>query len=376
MRIGINGFEAVVPRFGYNSKGLLNRVGSSEVAFEWLITLERLDKKNQYIIYLPVDPTGDMPKERDGWKYIILPNKPLWTIFALSTAIRREKPDIFFSPTHYGPIFCPCPQVISILDLSYKYFPELFKKKDLLQLNLWGGYSIRKAAKVITISQSSRSDIIKEYRADPDKVLVAYPGIKQELSIKNKVLSMEEIKEKYGVDLPYILFVGTLQPRKNIVRLVEAFSKVKKQNLKLVVIGRRGWQYEEILTSPKRFGVEDSVVFLENITDEELPLFYENAECFVLPSLYEGFGLPILEAMKYGCPVLTSNISSLPEAGGEAAIYFDPYNVNDMADKIKKVLEDESLRAKMKKEGLEQVKKFSWEKSAAKVIKVLEEAAK
>ena len=147
-------------------------------------------------------------------------------------------------------------------------------------------------------------------------------------------------------------------------------------NLQLVIIGRRGWKYEEILEAPKKFGVEDKVLFLENVSDKDLPEFYKNAECFVLPSLYEGFGLPILEAMKYGCPVLTSDISSLPEAGGEAAVYFDPYNVNDMVNKIKKVLEDEKLRAKMRKEGLEQVKKFSWEKSARQVLDVLENTVK
>lgn len=375
MRIGINGFEAVVPRFGYNSNGLPNRVGSSEVAFRWLSELNMLDKNNEYVIYLPVEPTRDMPKERSNWNYKILPSKSLWTIFALGPAVRKEKFDVFFSPTHYGPIFPGCPQVISILDLSYKYFPKLFKKKDLLQLALWGGYSIRRAKKIITISQSSKGDIIKEYGVAEDKVSVVYLGVKQVSGIKQEALGMEELKEKYGVEKPFILFVGTLQPRKNIVRLIEAYSKLQNHDLKLVVIGRRGWQFEEILSAPKRLGVSDSVLFLENVTDEDLPAFYKNAECFVLPSLYEGFGLPILEAMTYGCPVLTSDISSLPEAGGDAAVYFDPKDTLDIAGKIEKVLSDDKLRDKMIKEGFEQLKKFSWEKSARQVLKALEETA-
>ncbi len=387
MRIGINGFEAVVPRFGYDSKGFPSRVGSSEVCFQWLTELEKIDKKNLYTIYLPVEPTSDMPKARDGWRYNILPKKPLWTIFALSSAICKQKFDVFFSPTHYSPLFAPCPQVISILDLSYKYFPELFKKKDLFQLNLWGGYSVRRARKIVTISQSSKDDIIKEYKVSEDKIGVVYPGLKfeirnpkLEINSKIKMRNSRVIKEKYGIDSPYILFVGTLQPRKNIVRLVEAFSKLNPKaigkNMKLVIIGRRGWKFDEIFTAPSKFGVSDSVFFLENVTDDDLGVFYEGAELFVLPSLYEGFGLPILEAMKYGCPVAASNVSSLPEAGGDAAIYFDSQDVLDMAEKIEKVLSDKKLRDDMIKKGHEQVKKFSWEKSAREVLGVLEQVGK
>jgi len=373
MKVGINGFEAVIPRFGYNSEGLPNRVGSSEVAFQWLCELNKIDKKNEYVIYLPTNPTSDLPKEREGWEYIVLPIKPLWTIFALNPAIRKQKFDVFFSPTHYGPIFVSCPQVISILDISYKHFPELFKKKDLIKLNLWGTYSIRSSKKIIAISNSSKNDIIKEYRVPEAKVVAIKLGIKEPGKSK---MSKKELFEKYSVGEPYLLFVGTLQPRKNIVRLIEAFSRLKASDMKLLIIGRRGWQYKEILEAPEKYGVAGQVKFLETVTDEELPTFYENAEAFVLPSLYEGFGLPILEAMKYGCPVLTSNVSSLPEAGENAAVYFDPGNVSDIAEKIEKVLSDESLRAKMKKEGFEQVKKFSWEKSAKQVLEVLEEAAK
>ena len=376
MKIGINGFEAVIPRFGYDSNGLPNRVGSSEVCFQILSELYKIDKKNEYRIYLPVQPTSDMPKEREGWHYEIIPNKKLWTIFGLSKRLMsRSNLDVFFSPTHYGTMFTSIPEVITVLDVSYKQFPELFKKKDLLQLNLWGGYSVKKATKIITISNSSKNDIIREYHVDPEKVKVVYLGLKfQNPSTKHQINSkMENYK-------PYVLFVGTIQPRKNLVRLIEAFSKLDPpaggKNFKLVIIGRRGWHYEEILDAPKKFGVEDSVRFLESVTDDELPAFYQNAKLFVLPSLYEGFGLPVLEAMKYGCPVAASNISSLPEAGGDAAVYFDPENVGDIAEKMEKVLSNKNLRDDMIKKGHEQVKKFSWEKSAREVLKVLEETAR
>lgn len=251
----------------------------------------------------------------------------------------------------------------------------MFNKKDIAQLALWGGYSVRTAARIITISKSSRNDIIKEYKVNPDKVRVAYLGVKFDYNDKSE-LTMKDLEEKYNIQNPYILFVGTLQPRKNIVRLIEAVAaleQTEEKALDLVIIGRKGWNYQEILDAPKRLNIENRVHFLESITDEELPSFYKHAEAFVLPSLYEGFGLPVLEAMRYGCPVITSNVSSLPEAGGDAAIYFDPENVDDIAEKIHKVLKDEKLRAKMVKEGHEQVKKFSWEKSAQEVLSVFEE---
>lgn len=376
MKIGINGFEAVVPRFGFDLNGLPNRVGSSEVCFQLLVELEKIDKKNEYFIYLPSQPTSDMPKARRGWEYEIIPNSSLWTIFALGPKARRDKLDVFFSPTHYGPLATRCPQVISILDVSYKYFPEMFKKRDLIKLFLWGKFSIKKAAKIITISRSAKNDIIKEYGISEAKVEVIYLGIKESRSMNQEL--KEKTLDKYNIKTPFILFVGTLQPRKNIIRLIEAYSKINtnEPQYTLVVIGRKGWKYEEILEAPKKHGVEDSVKFLEEVTDEELPIFYKNAELFVLPSLYEGFGLPILEAMKYGCPVATSNVSSLPEAGGDAAIYFNPENINEISDAIKKVIKNKDLRDDMIKKGYEQVKKFSWEKSAEEVLAALESVAK
>lgn len=383
MKIGINGYEAVVSRFGYNSQTKLpNRVGSSAYCFELLINLNKLDKKNDYLIYVPHKPTSDLPSESENWKYKIIPNRKLWTITSLGPhfLLNRKKLDVFFSPTHYLPPFGPGNSVISVLDVSYLYFPELFTKKDLIQLKEWTKFSAKKAKKILTISESSKSDIIKEYKVSESKVVVVYPGVKQvssvrqaqDKSIKYQVLSMDKLREKFGIDGKYILFVGTLQPRKNIVKLIEAFSKLDK-DLELVIVGRKGWQYEEILSAPDKYGVKDKVRFLDSVTSEDLPSFYKNAEFFILPSLYEGFGLPVLEAMSYGCPVITSNISSLPEAGGDGALYVDPGDVNDIALKMKKLLEDDKLRNDLIKKGYDQVKKFSWEKSARETLKVLEE---
>jgi len=379
MTIGINGYEAVVPRFGYDIKtGLPIRVGSGEYCFELLLSFNSIDKKNNYIIYLPEKPTSDLPKESQSWHYKIVEPRRMWTLFGLSLEflLRRSSPDVFFSPTHYLPIFAPGRSAISILDVSYIKFPELFRKSDLNQLTKWTGYSAKKASVIFTISKASKGDIIKSYGVSEARVVVTYPGIKEVASSRYKALSMDEIGKKYGIRSDYILFVGTLQPRKNIACLIEAFSKLNKPDLDLVIVGKKGWKFEEILAAPKKYGVGNKVKFLDSVPDGDLPSFYKNAVCFALPSLYEGFGLPVLEAMKYGCPVVTSNVSSLPEAGGDAALYVDPLSVDDIKKKLAAILTDPELRGKLVKKGYDQVKKFSWDKTAKETLRVLENMEK
>lgn len=373
MKIGVNGYEAVIPRFGYDKKtGLPLRVGSAEFAFR-LIKEFAKEKSHNFFIYTPAEPSKDLPRETNSFKYIVFKAKKLWTMLGLSKKIYKDRKnlDVFFSPTHYLPLLTVVPSVVSIFDLSYLIYPELFKKKDLYQLKIWGKYSIKRAKAVITISESSKNAIIEEYKLASDKVHVVYPGIKELIS--NREINMADLQKKYGIKKNFILFVGTIQPRKNIARLVEAISQIPE--LELIVVGKRGWQYEGILDSPRKFGVADRVKFLEFVPDEELSELYKNAICFVLPSLYEGFGLPILEAMKHGCPVVTSNTSSLPEAGGDASLYFDPEDSSDIAEKIKKLLSDDKLREDMIEKGYKQAKKFSWEKAAKETLQVLKEVA-
>lgn len=364
MLIGIDGNEANVEK----------RVGIGEYSFQLLKQLKEFQASNfEFQIYLKDNPLPSLPKEDHHWKYKVIKPGKLWTQWRLPLDLyfNNPKPDVFFSPSHYAPRFSPVKTVVSVMDLSYLYFPELFKKKDLLQLRAWTSYSVKNAKKVFTISNSSKNDIIREYNLPSGKVVVTHLGIKEVIKTKNN--NMDELKSKYGILGNYMLFVGTLQPRKNIRKLIEAFSRIK--DLDLVVVGKKGWLYEEILSAPKEFGVEDRVKFLENIGDDELPLFYKNAICFVFPSLYEGFGLPVLEAMNYDCPVITSNISSLPEAGGDACLYVDPENVDDITEKMKQLIKDKDLRKKLISKGREQVEKFSWEKTAKETLKVLEEVA-
>lgn len=360
MLIGIDGNEANVGK----------RVGIGEYAFELLKEFEKLKRKNiSFRVYLKNNPLEDLPKARKGWEYRIIGPKKFWTQLRLPFELYfgNDKPNVFFSPSHYGPRFAPMPNAISIMDLSFIHYPGLFKKSDLYQLANWTRYSAKRARKIFTISLASKDDIIKEYKLPENRVVVTYPGVKKTLLMR---------KDKFNFD--YILFVGTLQPRKNIVRLIDAFSRLapKHPNLKLLIVGKKGWLYDEILKAPAKFNVESDVKFLDFVEDAKMQNLYKDALCFVLPSLYEGFGLPVLEAMKNGCPVLLSNISSLPEAGGDAALYFDPQDPQDIADKIERVLGDPKLREDMVKKGNEQVKKFSWEKTAKETLKVLEEIAR
>lgn len=370
MRIAIDGYEANVEQ----------RLGSSQVAFELICSLEKIDKKNDYTIFLPSPPLGDMPKERERWKYKILKPKRLWTRIALPIALYKAKPDLAYSPTHYIPRFSPAKRIATIFDLSFLHFPQMFNKKDLWQLKNWTKFSAKNAQKIITISQSSKKDICNFYNVSKDKVTVAYPGYdKNKFSARGGLSfgqKIEEIKKKYKIEGNYIIYVGTVQPRKNLIRLMEVVAKI--ENIKLLVVGktiglgRQGWKFNEILEAPKKLGIEDRVIFTGFVPTQDLPLLLSGSQAFILPSLYEGFGIPVLEAMACGVPVICSKTSSLPEVCGKAGLLIDPYSVTQIEQAVRTAVTDKKLRQKKIKEGLMQAKKFSWDKMARTVLKVFE----
>lgn len=359
MLIGIDGNEANIE----------NRVGSNIYSYELLWALSRLKSKNKIIIYLKERPLDDLPQKSDRWQYRIVRPKRFWTQFGLPLDLyfQRPQPDVFFTPGHYLPRWCPCPTVMAILDLGYIHFPEMFKKRDLWQLKQWTARSVKKAKKILTISQASKDAIIGHYGLNPERVVVTYLGLK--VVEANRKTNLK----KYGVESGFILYVGTLQPRKNLGRLIEAFSQLKDQNLKLVIVGKKGWLYKQIFKKVKDLSLTKRVIFTGYVPDEDLPTFYQNAQCFALVSLYEGFGLPILEAMHYGCPVVASNVSSLPEVVGNAGILVNPKDVNDITRGIKEVFR---RRDELVKKGLRQCRQFSWEKCAKQTLAVLENVAK
>ena len=395
MKIGIDGNEA----------NIINRVGSGQYGFELLRHLVKIETSHQFVIYLKTPPLTDLPKERANWRYCVFGPKKFWTQIALPLNLyfRHPRPDVFFTPAHYAPRFSPIPVVTTIFDLSFLHFPEMFRKQDLYQLRNWTKYSVRKAAKILTISQSSKADIIKNYRVPEEKVVVTYPGVSDEFKPQSKS-QIEAAKIKYQIAGEYILYVGTLQPRKNLLRLIEAFSKVisgqwlvtreKKPNhpakgearqrrqlpitdyLQLVIVGKKGWLYDEIFKKVKDLNLEGKVIFTDFVANEDLPALYSGAKVYVNVSLWEGFGIPVAESLVCGTPVVVSNTSSLPEVVGDAGILVNPESVNEIAAGILKIL---NLPKKdyqdLRKKSQEQALKFSWEKCAKETFQVLEKVA-
>jgi glycosyltransferase involved in cell wall biosynthesis len=355
MIIGIDGNEANVR----------NRVGSNIYSYQLLQALSKL-KAKRVVVYLKDKPLADLPKETNQWHYRLIRPRKFSTQFGLPLDLyfHQPRPDVFFTPGHYSPRWAPCPTVMSIMDLSYIYFPEMFKKRDWWQLRQWTARSIKRAQKIFTISQDAKNAIINYYNINSEKVVVTYPGLKM---VKAKKTDLK----KYGVEGDFILYVGTLQPRKNLLKLIEAYKILVSQDfdLQLVIVGKKGWLYQEIFRKVKELGLTKKVIFTGFVPDEALPAFYQQAQCFVLVSLYEGFGLPVLEAMAYGCPVVVSNVSSLPEAAGQAGILVDPANPEAIAAGIKQAIQN---RKELVKKGYQQVKKFSWDKCAKETLKVLE----
>lgn len=367
MKIWIDGYEANVEQ----------RLGSSQAAFELLRNLEKIDRNNEYVILLPSIPLDDMPKERKGWSYKILKPRRLWTRIALPLALftAKQKPDLIFSPTHYIPRFSPVKRVVTIFDLSFLHFPEMFNKEDLWKLTKWTKFSIENADHIVTISNFSKQDIIKQYGVDKRKVTVAYPGFNKDIfKLKKDTKQTQEVLAKYKIKDSYIICIGTIQPRKNLIRLIESVAKI--EGLNLVIIGKttgegkEGWKFKEILETPAKLDLEDRVNFLGFIPTEDLPYLLAGAKAFVLPSLWEGFGIPVLEAMAMGCPVIVSNVSSLPEVVGKAGLLVDPYSVDQIEQAIRLIITDRKLREKYSKASLLQAKKFSWEKFAKTVLNI------
>lgn len=376
MKIWVDGYEANVPQ----------RLGSSQIAFELLKSLERLDKKNEYTIFLPSQPMDDLPKEREGWCYRIIKVNSFKTWLALPFALftAREKPDIFFSPTHYSPGFSPVKKISMIFDLAFLRFPHMFKKKDLWQMKLWTKLAVKSATKIITISKATKTDIVNFYDIPENKIEVAYPGFDH--GVFRPVKDQEKvsfIKRKYGVDGKYMIYIGTIQPRKNLIKLMEAFAKISKDSpdLKLVIVGkttgvgRQAWMFEETLKKPQELGIKDKVVFTGFAPTEDLPYLLSGAEVFILPSLWEGFGIPVAESMACGTPVIVSNISSLPEVAGKAGILIDPNSTDQIEQAIRAIIFDKKIRAEKSKAAIGQVAKFSWDKMAKAVLKVFQEVA-
>ncbi len=263
------------------------------------------------------------------------------------------------------------PTVLTVHDLIFRHLPEHHKPLNRWYLNLTLPLYCRRAARIIAISERTRRDLVAAYDLPSEKIAVVYEAAAPRFRLQSPE-TVTTVRARYGLPARYLIFVGTIEPRKNLIRLLSVFEVLRDDGLTdgLVVVGRRGWLYDDFFAAVERSPARDAVTFPGYVADEDLPALYAGAQTLVFPSLYEGFGLPVLEAMACGVPVAASRASSIPEVGGEAALYFDPTDVEEMIEVLRRLLRDAVLREEMRTEGLRQAARFSWQRAAAETESV------
>ncbi|MEM7344137.1 MAG: glycosyltransferase family 1 protein, partial [Chloroflexota bacterium] len=309
----------------------------------------------------------------------VIPWPRLWTHMRLATELIRQPPDVLFVPSHVLPIYCPVPAVVTIHDLGYYHYPEAHRAFDRWYLDWTTRRHGRVAQQVIADSLATKEDLIAAYQTDAARINVVYLGRDETLTRVTDPHLIAMTKTRYQIDGDYLLYVGTLHPRKNLTRLVEAYHRAlqsqQSASVKLVIAGKRGWLYNDIFERIQQLGLTEQVIFPGYITDQDKTALLSGALGYVFPSLYEGFGLPVLEAMACGVPVLTSNTSSLPEVAGEAALLVDPHNIEEIADALGQLMIDSEVRQQLVNQGYQQLQAFSWAKAAEQILTVLERVA-
>ncbi len=367
MRIGINAYEANV----------VNRVGSNQYAFQVLLQLERLAVHDNVTVFLPSKPLSDMPKQRKGWKYRIVRPTSFWSLLWLplnlwTGLLIGRRFNVFLSLGHYAPRTSPFKSVVCIMDLAYLTFPSFFRKSDVWKLTNWTAYSVEAAKHVIAISENTKKDIEHYYHKKPEQITVAYPGFEEKSLIGSSTAALK----KLHVQQPYFVYVGTMQPRKNLVRLVKAFELLKKSRVfasyQLVLAGKVGWMSDELVKTVQHSPMHHSIHLLGFVTEEEKLALLAHAKAAILVGLYEGFGIPALEAMSLNTIPVVSSTASLPEVVGDCGVLVDPYNIEDiargMALAVQYTLRD---KEKFHAAAQKQLQKFSWERTGEAILHAL-----
>jgi glycosyltransferase involved in cell wall biosynthesis len=262
-------------------------------------------------------------------------------------------------------------KVVTVHDLSFLRYPEGAEPGLRQYLSAAVPRSAREADLVLADSENTRRDVVELLGISAERVEVVYPGVDQQFTVVQETEALEEVKRTYGLSLPFILTVGTLEPRKNLIALLEAYTVLQERrgfDHKLVVAGGKGWLYEGIFQRVKELSLTQDVVFLGFVSEEHLPALYSLADVLVFPSIYEGFGLPPLEAMACGTPVVTSDSSSLPEVVGDAGLMVAPDDHQALAEAIVRVIEDAHLRGDLVKRGLARAAEFSWQATGERLL--------
>ncbi len=367
MTIGIDGSRAFIK----------NRTGTENYAFKIIEGLANIDRSNTYHIFLHPKNKINFNKWPQNFKFRTIPYIRLWTQIGLGLETFKDRSlNLLFIPSHTLPIVKRpgLKTVITVHDLGAEYLPATHQLKQRLYLSFMTYHQLKQATRIIAVSNSTKRDLQDKIGLPSRKISVVYEGVDLNLFNKPEQSFNQKIIKKYKLEKDnYFLFVGTIQPRKNLLNLIRAYYLyIQKTNMpyKLVLAGSKGWKSDEIYSLPKELGIEDKVYFPGFIPESELSSLMSSAHAFLYPSLFEGFGLPILEAQACGCPVLTSNTSSMPEVAGETALLVKPNNP-DLITKGMEQLDNLKIREKLINLGFKNVKKFSWQKAATETLNIL-----
>lgn len=334
-------------------------------------TAERLPEHPQ-ITYVPAAWSESRPASRVAWEQLSLP-----------ASIRQQQIDVLHSPVNVLPERLPqtCAGVITLHDLAFLRFPHVLTRSKRLYHRTFTVRSLKRATLILTVSESTRQDTIELVGVPEEQVRTVYLGIDRRFSqLASSVdeAAVQVFREKYGLTQGFLLYLGTLEPRKNITTLIDAYAHLRKQDMikeKLVLAGGKGWLYDEIFAKVQQYGLESEILFPGFVTDAEQPMWYRAASVFVYPSVYEGFGLPVAEALATGTPVVTSNVSSLPEAGDGVALCVNPYDMEALAEAIKQALKDPAVLERTRAQAAQVAERFSQQRMIAETRSAYEQAA-
>jgi len=364
MRIGIEAYL-------WSQAGSYRQSGVSNYIRHLVLGLAEVPPADQLLVYLPsAGPAGDLPAvsrlhARIGPALLRHPAaRILWEHSVFPFLLWRDRVDLLHATMNVAPWWSPCPVVVTIHDLAYLRYPQVHPLGRRLYLGAFTRLTVRRAKAIVAVSQYTRREIGQFFRVPMERIHVIYEGY----DARFRPLPHEEVeafRKQRGLPPRYLLYLGNLEPRKNLSRLVQAYARISgREQVPLVLAGPRGWGYADLFRQVDRLGLSGRVAFPGFVPAEELPLWYNGAEAFVYPSLYEGFGLPPLEAMACGTPVLVSSASSLPEVVGEAGLQVPPEDVDALAEALQRLLDDAELRAALRQRGLEQAGRFSWARMA------------
>lgn len=347
-----------------------------------LAGLSALDGHNEYRLYGDRRVDGRLVESRAlRHRYVALPFLPSsfgWMHVRLLPALLRHPVDVFHFPFHTIPLIRNWKTVVSINDITYEVHPEWYPVRGVLGMRLLSRYAARRADRILTCSHATRRDIVRYYGVPEERVRVTYYGVDRRFMRIEDSPAIQKVRAAYArPGEKMILYVGSIHRRRNIDRLLRAFRQVRERigDGRLVLVGKVEYVGQDLGALARDLGIEGHVVFADYIRDEDLVLLYNAADLFIFPSSYEGFGLPVLEAMACGTPVITAGNSSLAEIAGEAAILIDPHDIDEMAEAMCDILTDGRLRDELRVKGLAQASTFSWERTTRETLQAYEEVA-